>query len=232
MHGQASNVLSGNTSIHRQAGKLLSSYAMRRFRSGEVCHEQLLSECRCQEVLQDGDRPNLKPISWGCLAEVKYPPDPAYQACLKEKASLLLSGCRAIPGGRRSKKEVQVEDPGRPVPMQVFQLVLTGSARKVKTGGWFRTGGDDHPIAWKATSEGNRFSIGGLWMKSTHLSHQHQLASVSMALGRKVKGLAKSAGVKRGSRVPCQQREPPGYELIAIDGNQADWREDGYKAFR
>ncbi|CAJ1416061.1 unnamed protein product [Effrenium voratum] len=38
-------------------------------------------------------------------------------------------------------------------------------------------------------------------------------------VAHKVKGLAKEAGVKEG------------YELIAIDGNQADWREPGFKAY-
>ncbi|CAK9009148.1 unnamed protein product [Durusdinium trenchii] len=86
---------------------------------------------------------------------VKYPPDSAYQNCMKNKE----------------------EDPTKKCHLKILEDL------KIRTGGWMFSGGEDHPIAWK------------------------------------VKGLAKDAGVKRG------------YELIAIDGNQADWREPGMKAY-
>lgn len=86
---------------------------------------------------------------------VKYPPDPEYQKCLKQKE----------------------EEPEKKCKPKILKDL------KIKGGGWFVTGGEDHPIAWK------------------------------------VGGTAKAAGIRRG------------YELIAIDGNAADWREQGYKAY-
>lgn len=86
---------------------------------------------------------------------VKYPPDPEYQKCLKQKE----------------------EDPEKKCKPKILKDL------KIKGGGWFVTGGEDHPIVWK------------------------------------VDGIATAMGIRRG------------YELIAIDGNQADWREQGYKAY-
>eukprot|EP00435_Cladocopium_sp_Y103_P025253 s2167_g6.t1 len=106
------------------------------------------------EVLHDGHRICQSELAHDAET-VKYPPDTGYQRCLKQKE----------------------EDPEKKCKPQILKDL------KIKGGGWFVTGGEDHPIAWK------------------------------------VKGIAKDAGIRRG------------YELIAIDGNQADWREQGYKAY-
>eukprot|EP00434_Breviolum_minutum_P013276 symbB.v1.2.011696.t1/scaffold787.1/size162597/7 len=62
---------------------------------------------------------------------VTYPPDAEYQKCLKKKE----------------------EDPEKKCKLKILEDL------KIKTGGWFFTGGADHPIAWKVKGKAKEAGI-------------------------------------------------------------------------